>query len=45
MPQPLSTLADQGLLYRKLHSEWLSTDAALESVSPANGLPSLGQAA
>jgi CRP/FNR family transcriptional regulator, cyclic AMP receptor protein len=41
----LGTLADQGLLYRQSRSEWLLTNAALASISPAHRLPSIGQAA
>jgi hypothetical protein len=41
----LRTLADQGLLCRKSRSEWLLTSAALESIRPAQRLPSLGHAA
>jgi DNA-binding IclR family transcriptional regulator len=41
----VSTLADQGLLYRKSRSEWLLTNAALDSISPTPRLPRIGQAA
>jgi hypothetical protein len=41
----VSTLADQGLLYRKSRSEWLLTSAALDSISPTPRLPRIGQAA
>jgi CRP/FNR family transcriptional regulator, cyclic AMP receptor protein len=41
----LATLAEQGLLYRKSRSEWLLTNAAVESLSPAQRLRTLGEAA
>jgi CRP/FNR family transcriptional regulator, cyclic AMP receptor protein len=41
----VSTLADEGLLYRKSRSEWLLTNAALDSIGPTPRLPRIGQAA
>jgi hypothetical protein len=41
----VSTLADEGLLYRRSRSEWLLTNAALDSISPTRRVPSIGNAA